>query len=175
MNNAVVLRLAQAGDEEALALVGQATFLETFAGILDGSGILAHCRNQHASAIYADWLAKPRCALWLAEALPGNGPVGYAVVAPTELAGADPERDLELKRIYLLSRYHGSGIGKQLLDLAVQQAREAGAPRLLLGVYGGNEAAIGFYRKQGFTHFSERKFNVGGKIYDDFVLSLALT
>lgn len=32
----VSIRRARAGDEEALALVGQATFLETFAGVLDG-------------------------------------------------------------------------------------------------------------------------------------------
>lgn len=168
------IRRARAGDEDALALVGQATFLETFAGILDGAAIVEHCRRAHAAAQYRDWLADPDAAIWLAEICPGNAPVGYAVVARPQLPGADAARDLELKRIYLLGRYHGGGAGKRLMEQAIEFAIAAGAERLLLGVYSGNEAAIGFYRRQGFTHLTQRQFNVGGRLYDDHVLSLAL-
>ena len=67
------LRAGRPGDESALALVGQATFLETFAGILDGRDVVAHCQREHAPARYAEWLGRPTAATWLAE-LERNGP-----------------------------------------------------------------------------------------------------
>ena len=170
----ISIRRAVAGDEDALAFVGQATFLETFSGILDGAAIIGHCRQAHSAAQYHHWLNDPDAAVWLAEVAPGNAPIGYLVLARPDLPMADRSRDLEIKRIYLLSRYHGDGSGKRLLGQAVQHATLAGADRLLLGVYAGNEAAIGFYRKQGFVNLTQRQFNVGGRAYDDFVMSLAL-
>jgi GNAT superfamily N-acetyltransferase len=170
----LAVRRARPGDDDALALIGQSTFLETFAGILDGAAIVEHCRRAHSAAQYREWLADPDAALWLAETVHGDAPVGYAVLARPQLPGADAERDLELKRIYLLSRYHGGGASKRLLNEAVEFARAAGAARLLLGVYSGNEAAIGFYLRQGFVHCTQRQFNVGGKLYDDHVLGLTL-
>ncbi|MET0856687.1 MAG: GNAT family N-acetyltransferase [Telluria sp.] len=174
MKNDISIRRAREGDEEALALVGQATFLETFAGVLDGAAIIGHCQKAHSASQYRNWLADADVAIWLAEIVPGDAPVGYLVVAPPDLPMVEIGQDLELKRIYLLSRYHGGGAGKQLLARAIEHAESRRAARLLLGVYSGNTAAIAFYRRQGFSNLAERKFNVGGKVYDDHVMSLAL-
>jgi ribosomal protein S18 acetylase RimI-like enzyme len=174
MVSEVLIRRAEVTDEEALALVGQATFLETFSGVLDGGAILEHCRRSHSTAQYRSWLGDPSAAIWLAETSAGHSPVGYIVVARPELPMADSQRDLELKRIYLLGRYHGVGVGKRLLSQAIEHAKIAGAARLLLGVYAGNTAAIGFYRQQGFINLTRRQFNVGGRDYDDQVMSLTL-
>lgn len=170
----VTIDTAQVGDEDALSLVGQATFLETFAGVLDGVAITEHCRKAHSPMQYLHWLHDVRSAMWLARATPGRAPVGYAVVTAPDLPGADVSRDLELKRIYLLGRYQGGGLGKRLLGQAIEHARRVGAARLLLGVYAGNQSAIAFYARQGFTHLAERQFVVGGTAYDDHVMSLAL-
>ncbi len=170
----ITIRRAHPGDEQALALVGAATFLETFSGILDGNAIVGHCGKAHAPAQYAHWLRDPRCALWLAGLVPGDAPVGYAVVAPADLPAADPARDLELKRIYLLGRFHGGGTGGLLLQHAIAHATAAGAARLLLGVYADNHAAQAFYRRKGFVHIADRRFRVGDRDYDDHVMGLAL-
>ena len=42
------IRAAAVSDVEALALIGAATFLETFAGVLDGTAIIEHCERQHS-------------------------------------------------------------------------------------------------------------------------------
>lgn len=168
------LRKCTAGDEAALALVGQATFLETFAGILGGKDIVAHCANAHAAGLYRDWLADPDYALWLVESHPGGAPVGYMVVAPPQLPLPDTAGDLELKRIYLLGRFQGGGLGKRLIAAAIAHSVAAGARRLLLGVYAQNQAAIGFYERAGFSNLGVRKFNVGGKDYDDNIMGLSL-
>ena len=171
----ISIRRARTGDENALSLVGQATFLETFSGVLDGAAIVGHCRQAHSADQYRQWLGDPETAAWLAEATPGNAPVGYAVVASPELPMADISRDLELKRIYLLGRYQGGGTGKRLLAQAIGHAKLKGAARLLLGVYAGNASALAFYRKQGFVNLTQRQFNVGGRAYDDQVMSLTLS
>lgn len=174
MTGKIVIRRARAGDEAALALVGRATFLETFAPMLSAEAIVNHCREAHSSAQYRRWLEASDCAVWLAEAKPGLAPVGYAVAAPPKLPLDDAEGDVELKRIYLLGRYQGNGTGKRLLECAVDYAASARAARLLLGVYIRNEPAIAFYHRQGFKNLTHRKFHIGAKVYDDHVMGLTL-
>lgn len=161
----MVIRPAQAGDESRLALVGAATFLETFAGQIAGNALIAHCDVQHGAEAYQSYLANGAHA-WLAEL--NGAPIGYALLSEPELAAAQAG-DLELKRIYLLSRFHGGGAGKRLLD-AVLLAAEA-SRRLLLGVKADNLRAIAFYGKHGFRQIAIRQFDVGGTIYDDIVLA----
>ena len=175
MTAGAFVRRAELGDEEALSLVGQATFLETFAGVLDGTAIVSHCVAAHAPKRYRRWLEDPFCALWLARANDGRAPVGYAVLAPPDLPGADHAHDLELKRIYLLGRFQGGGLGRQLMASAISHACAVGARRLLLGVYAGNASAIAFYARHGFNQVATRQFNVGGRAYDDCVLGLGLS
>ncbi|MBB6427669.1 GNAT family N-acetyltransferase [Sphingopyxis sp. JAI128] len=164
------VREAGADDAPALALIGAATFLETFAAILDGDAIVAHCATQHRDAAYRACLADGGRA-WIAEAQPGGAPVGYALLAKPDLDAAR-DGDIELKRIYSLSRFHGSGLGAALMRQALDGA--SGYNRLLLGVYVRNDRAIAFYRKQGFVDLATRRFNVGGKFYDDLVLARPL-
>lgn len=169
------VRRAVAADADALAAVGAASFLETFAGVLEGADILAHCARQHAGPVYADWLGRTDTALWLAETGHGAAPVGYAVLTPAALPLPDPRADdLELKRIYLLHRFHGGGLGARLLRAAVEEARVRGARRLALGVYAGNERAQEFYRRAGFRAVGERRFQVGERHYEDAVMALEL-
>lgn len=70
----VSIRKSVPGDEAALALVGAATFLETYAGVVDGAAIVRHCAQRQTEAVYAAALADPEQALWLAEAAPGAAP-----------------------------------------------------------------------------------------------------
>ncbi|MBW3616641.1 MAG: GNAT family N-acetyltransferase [Proteobacteria bacterium] len=172
---AATLRLAGAADAAALSLVGRATFLETFAGVLDGDGILEHCEAPHSAETYARWLGDGQSRLWLAEAAHGGAPIGYAVLSQPDLPAPDPtEGDLELKRIYLLSRFHGGGLGSRLMDMGIREARSMGRTRLLLGVYAQNDRAIGFYQRHGFSQVGVRRFRVGRREYDDAVMARAL-
>ena len=173
MADHISIRRCKPTDANALALLGQATFLETFAGILDGASILAHCESQHVTRVYEAWLQDPATTIWIAETEIGNAPIGYLVLAKSTLPIADLHvDDLEVKRIYLLHRFHGSGVGKRLMAQAISHAQLVQAPRLLLGVYANNHDAIAFYFRQGFRKIGERIFNVGGKNYDDVMLAM---
>ncbi|OFA01346.1 protease synthase and sporulation negative regulatory protein PAI 1 [Janthinobacterium sp. HH107] len=174
-DSAIAIRPCVKGDEQALALVGQATFLEAFAGILDGADVIAHCQRQHDAQLYRDWLALPAMRLWLAEAMPGGAPVGYLVLSPASLPVADPRPDdLEIKRIYLLHRFQGRRVGQRLMQAALSQARAGGAGRVLLGVYAENHDALAFYARCGFAQVGRRTFRVGRTDYQDVILGMTM-
>jgi ribosomal protein S18 acetylase RimI-like enzyme len=168
----IALRTCAPGDEEALALVGAATFLETFSGSLEGEDILEHCRVQHAASRYAEWLGSACYRLCLAELR--GAPVGFAVLSPPDLPVAVTADDIELKRIYLLHRFQGGGLGRALMEWSVAESRVMGKQRLLLGVKADNTAALAFYDRVGFVRIGERKFRVGSMICDDYILARTL-
>lgn len=171
----IAIRSCTPDDAQALSTVAAATFLETYAGIVDGQDILFHCRNTHAAESYERLLADPSRRLFLAEMQPGSAPVGFILLSPPDLPTPPREGDIELTRIYLLHRFHGTGLGRRLLQTAVDTACEAGAKRLLLAVYSRNERANAFYRRNGFEQIGTRKFHVGVSDYDDYVLARDLT
>ena len=165
------LRLARDEDAAACALVAGATFLEAFAGVLDGADIVAHVAAKSNAAAFAGWIADPASAVTLALAEPGSAPIGYTVLTTPDLPVEAGAHDIELKRIYTLAPWHGSGLGAALMDVAVADARRLGANRLLLGVYGGNKRAHRFYEKHGFTVIGTRRFLVGATWHDDLVFA----
>ena len=167
------MRRAVAEDAAALALVASATFLDAFAGILDGGDIVAHCAANNTPDKFADWLHDPASVVTLAETAQG-APVGYSVLTAPSLPVETGHGDIELKRIYLLSRLHGSGLGAELMVRALTDAGALGKSRMLLGVYGGNARARAFYERQGFAVIGARRFLVGETWHDDAVYARAL-
>lgn len=170
--DALPISIAIASKEDAarLSLISDATFLETFAHEIPGEAMLAHCRTHHAPDYLAKRLAEGAKA-WLAEI---NGtPIGYAMlIAEPELDAAQPG-DVELKKIYVLSRFQGTGTAQALFAQVLEAAQ--GNKRLLLGVKDDNHRAISFYKRQGFEIIGTRQFNVGGELYDDYVFALNLS
>lgn len=168
------IRRAGLADAARLALVAGATFLETFAETIGGDDLLAHATVKNGEAYYAARLAEPEHVLWLAEAAGTGAPVGFAMLSPPDLPVAAAPEDIELKRIYLFSAWHGGGTGRALMQAAVDEAVARGKRRLLLGVYSGNARAIGFYEAAGFERIGTRRFQVGAALFDDLVLARAL-
>jgi ribosomal protein S18 acetylase RimI-like enzyme len=170
----VTLRACVPGDEHALALLGAATFLETYAGLIDGQDLIAHVRHQHDAQVYAAWLAGHGAQLWIAEVAPGASPVGYLVLTAPELPLPVHDGDREVRRLYVLERYRRSGAGRRLMAAAAAQIQGSGGGRLLLGVYSRNAAALAFYAALGYLTVGTRQFQVGSQHYDDYILALEL-
>ena len=164
----LIIREATVADAERLSLIASATFIDTFAGVLDGDAVVVHCTSEHAPDQFAAMLAKGARA-WIAEL--GGAPIGYALLKQPELEAAR-EGDVELKKIYVLSRFHGTGIARALFDAALKGSK--GFERLLLGVKDDNNRAIAFYSKMGFEQIGTRRFPVGDQLYDDLVMALVL-
>ncbi|RYY33087.1 MAG: GNAT family N-acetyltransferase [Sphingomonadales bacterium] len=165
------IRAGGTEDAAALALVGAATFLETYAGEIPGADILTHVARHHTVEAYHGLLARPDTRVWLAEV--GGAAIGYAMLAAPdqELATAD---DADLKRIYVLSKWHGTGLARQLAERAMAAARVMGKRRMLIGVKPDNHRAIAFYRKIGAELVGGRRFTVGESVFDDPVFGVGL-
>jgi ribosomal protein S18 acetylase RimI-like enzyme len=168
------IRRAGPDDAECLSHIGVATFIESYSQDIDGVSMVTHCSRQHARAVYEQYLAAPTSTLWIAEYAATGAPIGYALNCPPDLPVPLEPGDIELKRIYTLSRFHGTGIGAALLEASFSDARARAAPRLLLGTYKENHRAVAFYTKKGFTLAGTRKFQVGDRLFDDIVLAKRL-
>jgi GNAT superfamily N-acetyltransferase len=191
----VTLRHATLADAPALALTGAATFLEAFTWMLPGSDILAHALKNHTAEAYAHYLADPKTRATIAvTGSPAGLPdepgsiVGYVLLCAPELPSFDVlSADIELKRIYLFSRFRmvpvlstgGEPIpnlrpAQALMDAAVADARALGAMRLLLGTHAGNLRAIAFYHRNGFAEAGTRTFQVGKQQCSDLIFAKPL-
>lgn len=188
----VTLRPAIAADAPALALTGAATFLEAFTWMLPGPDIVAHAAKHHTVAAYEHYLNDPSTRVTLAvagsplgfEGAPG-AVVGYAMICTPELPSFDVRpTDIELKRIYLFSRFrsapvldaHGALIphlrpAKGLVEAAIADARSLGRTRILLGTHANNLRAISFYIRNGFVEAGTRTFQVGTQVCSDLIFA----
>lgn len=164
------IREAGPSDVASVALVGAATFLETYAGLIARDDMVAHCAQDHGAEVYGRYFDKG-ARIWLAESQSTGAPLGYALLCPPELECA-ASGDIELKRIYTLTRMQGTGLGSALMATVVAAAQ--GHARLLLGVHSLNTRALDFYSRQGFAQIGNRRFRVGAVEYDDFVLARPL-
>jgi ribosomal protein S18 acetylase RimI-like enzyme len=66
--------------------------------------------------------------------------------AQTEIMG---NNSLEIERIYIREKLHKQGLGKYLLNTAIEIAIERNKDKIWLGVWEKNESAITFYKKNG--------------------------
>src|SRR5699024_6480060 len=84
-------------------------------------------------------------------ALVGGEIVGFSGSGPCRDPKEDAPRERELYFLYLLSAWHGTGIGQQLLDVAVED------DAVSLWVAEDNPRAHRFYQRNGFTPDGSRK------------------
>ncbi len=83
--------------------------------------------------------------------LGGEGPDGIAVMRLRPALWAEG-LDAYLEELYVAPVLRGQGIGRALLEGAMDAAREAGAVRIDLGTSVDDTAAIALYESCGFTN-----------------------
>jgi putative acetyltransferase len=82
--------------------------------------------------------------LWVATDAAGHV-VGTCGVFPVA------DGTFELRKMYLLPRVRGQGLGQRLLDVALHWTRQRGATRVVLDTTEAMARAIEFYEKNGFV------------------------
>ena len=162
------IRRATPGDAEALAELGTATFVETFGHLYTPEDLQAFLDESHAVSAYAEVLANPDYALWIAEA--DGRAIGYAQAGRCGLPHEDmrPE-DGELKRLYVRAGIQGGGTGRALMDAAMAWLLCDGPRTLWLSVWSENLGAQRFYARYGFAFAGEYEFIVGAQRDREFL------
>lgn len=81
-----------------------------------------------------------------------------------------------ISQFYISKEYRGRGIGKKLLEKAINIIKEKNIRVIRIGVYEKQESAIKLYRKLGFTIIGtyKRGIKVGKNYYDEILLERLL-
>jgi ribosomal protein S18 acetylase RimI-like enzyme len=77
---------------------------------------------------------------------------------------------LEVERIYIKTKFQKHGLGKYLLNKAIDIALEHNKKKIWLGVWEKNENAIAFYKKMGFVQTGAHSFYMGDEEQIDFIM-----
>jgi diamine N-acetyltransferase len=84
------------------------------------------------------------------------------------------EESLEIERIYIRDKFQKLGLGKYLINKAIEIAVEQGKNKIWLGVWEKNENAIAFYKKIGFVQAGRHSFYMGDEEQIDFIMIKSL-
>jgi len=99
--------------------------------------------------------------------------IAYVQCRPMALPHADarPEHEGEIHRLYIHSAHQGKGLGKRLMNEALNwlEGTYGPAPQWL-GVWSGNMKAQTLYAAYGFVRVGAYKFPVGRTLDEEFIL-----
>lgn len=70
--------------------------------------------------------------------------IGYCIASVDDLAG-------EIDSIFVQAQHRRTGVGSELIILALQWLENQGCATIRVGIAQGNEAALDFYRRFGFA------------------------
>lgn len=91
--------------------------------------------------------------------------------AQSESMGDDA---LEIERIYVRGAFQKQGLGRYLLDQALNIAVEQGKSKIWLGVWEKNDNALAFYHRLGFMKTGEHSFYMGDDRQIDWIMTRML-
>lgn len=168
-----LIRPATLDDAAALAGLGALVFRHTY-GVAIPAPILA-IYLERTFTLVALLQALQNTAINYLVATQADRLVGYSKCAitppPTCVQGADIG---ELVNLYIHPAYQGCGIGRQLLQQAIQVAATQHLTTLWLCVWQANHRAIDFYQRFGFTIVGKTEVYVDEVAFDDWVMQRAI-
>lgn len=96
---------------------------------------------------------------------------GYMKVNTGESQSEDLGDDmLEIERIYIRSRFQQKGLGRDLMNKAIEIAKVKKKQKIWLGVWEHNEQALAFYQKNGFIQTGSHSFFMGDDEQTDYIM-----
>jgi GNAT superfamily N-acetyltransferase len=156
--SALSLRPATALDADLIASIHAASWQATYRGLLPDAFLDGEVTRERA----AYWQARlnapgaERRNVVIAER--AGEPIGFACVERQP----DSAWGVLLDNLHALPGHQGIGVGKLLMQAAVDWTRAQGESRLYLYVLEGNTPAIGFYERQGWKFAGAEPDHMGG-------------
>ena len=173
-NANLILRQACEADITALSRLATDSFVAKFGHLYSQANLDAFLAESLSEAALAAELANPARVYRLAERdgkLVGYCKIGLTCGFPEHARGT---RVMELKQLYTAADATGGGIGKALMDWAMEQFAAHGADEAQISVYAYNDGAHRFYRRYGFDKVADITFRVGDHIDPEFLFARML-
>lgn len=167
----LTLRDATPADVPALSALAIEAFNAKFAHLYSPADLATFLAEALEEGPIAAALADPGSLYQLAVTdgrLVGYCRIGLKCGFPDHARGT---RVMELKQLYTASDATGMGIGKVLMDWAMDQFAARGADEVQLSVYSENYGAHRFYERYGFEKVADITFKVGEQYDPEFLFA----
>ena len=169
----IYIRKATQDDAALIADISRKTFYDSFAAANTVENMEKFMSGPFAKDKLAAEVLDPGNYFFIAES--AGIPVGYSKIRESLQSKDLPQADaIEIARIYAVKDVIGKGVGRMLMQEAIDYAIHLKKKIIWLGVWEKNQRAIDFYTKWGFTKFSEHTFFVGDDPQTDWLLKKEL-
>ncbi|KAL0944824.1 GNAT family acetyltransferase [Colletotrichum truncatum] len=167
----ITIRPANLEDAKSIADLGAQVFSDTFGHSVQPHELQAFLDESYTVEAVTKELKDPQKDTILAFDQIGDL-LGFAMLTrgSTEPCVADLDGIVELQRIYLYPKAHGTGTGKALAIRLEDMAREQGFKHIWLGVWQENVRAQKAYEKWGYKVVGTHDFVVGSVVQTDDIL-----
>ena len=164
-------RNASDADAGVLADLFAESFTETFGHLYRPEDLAAFLSQLDEDGWRAE-LADPGLAIRIAE--DEGKAIGFAKVGTLSLPVEPQMPAAELRQLYVLKLWQGSGVARELMAWALDELKRRGAREIFLTVYVDNHRARRFYDRYGFTYVGPYAFMVGSQADEDHIMRLAV-
>lgn len=167
------IRAATVADAEMLADLAARTFYDAFADMNTPRNLQAYMSKAFTVPQLIAELSDPQAKFLIAEV--DGVAAGYAKLlpgnVPASVTGPNP---IELVRLYVDRKFHGSGIGNDLMQASMDEARNLGHRSIYLGVWEHNHRAQSFYFRWNFRVVGSHIFQMGDDPQMDWLMEREL-
>ncbi|RKD69640.1 spermine/spermidine N-acetyltransferase [Sinobaca qinghaiensis] len=161
-------------DARALQTISVETFIETFQEQNSPEHLNAYLDKAYSLNQLKHELANRSSQFFFVYV--GQEVAGYLKVNTDEAQSeAMGEEALEVERIYVKKKFQKHGLGKHLMNKAMEIAQEQKKKKIWLGVWEENENAIAFYQKKGFLQSGSHSFFMGDDEQVDLIMTKVLS
>ena len=172
----MILRLATPDDAPALADLGRRAVTAKFEHLYKPEDFATFLGQAHSDEKVASEIGNPGMRVAVLEENGALVAFCKLVLASTLSEGySEAARPLELKQLYTDPARIGGGLGKRLMDWALEQAALEGADEVQLTVYSENFDAQRFYHRYGFEKIADIEFWVGNHCDPEFLYARKIT
>ncbi len=151
------IRRANINDAGLLSEMGAKTFIETFSGTCTDDDINGFVQHYYNLPQVVEELSDDEDYYYIA--FVNDEPAGYLRLkeGATEVPLIKLFNTIELKRIYVLKKFHSHKVGASLMRFAIDFAIEKDYRAMFLSVWEHNEKAKAFYKQWGFINTGHKK------------------
>ena len=155
-------------EADLLANISRTTFAETFAPVNTPEDMAIFMEQQFTAEQLKAEMGKPGYLHLLASY--NGAPAGYLFLKSQTHPLLNQTASLEISRIYCLQAFQAKGVGKAMMEYALQYAKENDLPTVWLGVWKENAKALAFYTSFGFRIFGDTDFILGNDLQKDWLM-----
>ncbi|WP_367330649.1 GNAT family N-acetyltransferase [Sphingobacterium multivorum] len=170
----IEIKKANENDAEIISLLGRITYSDTFEVFFNQKkDLLDYLDNTFLVAKIRESLVKDENVYWIASY--NKLPMGYVKLKLNSTSEfVDCNKICQLQKIYVLKDFIAAGVGNQLQNIVIEEAKALGYQYIWLSVLDENERAVKFYQKEAYQKIGENTFQIGTQIFNFFTMGKSL-